>query len=210
MAFIIVSFMSCFTTLYSQVLNNTYWEMYTSGGAINFYFQFKTDTVFISFDNITYVEKSTYQENGNAFQIIDLPLTGCPVSDIGDYSFAIHNDTLTFTTISDPCTSREFIFSTNYGLRLMNPVSEASFSQHIQLYALPHDGKQFILRFSSPVPHPTVFSIYTTDGKTAITETPVTYPEQKIDLRNYPPGIYLVSVVSGNRRITRKIQLLGI
>ena len=66
------------------------WEVYDTTNIFFIYVQFTSDTVSYSLDNINYTNKSTFQESGAYFTIIDLLSANvCPVTDIGEYTFLI-------------------------------------------------------------------------------------------------------------------------
>ncbi len=97
----------------AQQLANTYWAGYNLTNTLDLYWHFDLNTLYFSFDNITYLPVSSYTENGNVFQIIDLASSQC-LTDTGTYTFLIQNDTLVFTPVFDACVSRLDYFMTHY------------------------------------------------------------------------------------------------
>ena len=59
----------------SQTLYNTTWSMYDASDIFAFYFQFSSNTLSFSLDNISYTPVSTFLVNGNNFTIYDLERT---------------------------------------------------------------------------------------------------------------------------------------
>jgi hypothetical protein len=110
---------------YSQTLSNSTWEVYDNTNTFFAYFQFTSDTLSFSSDNINYTNVSTFQESGAYFTIIDLlSANACSVTDIREYTFLIQSDTLEFTLISDLCATRPITLSSYYWVNLTTGIQE--------------------------------------------------------------------------------------
>src|SRR5436853_3138312 len=133
---VIISAMS-FLNIFAQSLPNTTWTVYNTSGTLFAYFHFGTDTVFRSFNNVTYTPTSIYTENGNSFTIVDVPPTSCSTY-IGTYTFTIQNDTLNFTLISDQCaTGRSAVIADYYWVNLPTGISLLNTPANITIFPNP-------------------------------------------------------------------------
>lgn len=97
-------FSFCSVSVAAQSLDRTSWITYDHMfGTGSKYFRFHSDTSYYSLDKGTsYVAFATYHTNGNKYWTLGLPGTKCD-ADTGFYEFAIQNDTLVFTLVSDNC-----------------------------------------------------------------------------------------------------------
>lgn len=107
------------SSVFSQSLKNTIWYVYNPSNVLTYKFHFGTDTSFISTNLSTYYPLSNFSENGNAFTLNDITgaVMACPATDTGHYTFAIQNDTLQFTLVSDPCAPRTAVLTAYHWVR---------------------------------------------------------------------------------------------
>ncbi len=194
-ALIMLAFCS---SAFSQTLQNTTWDVYNSSNVLQFKFYIGTDTVFISQNLVTFQPLSFYTEYGNTFTIHDIDGTAmaCPAADTGRYTFAITNDSLLFTLISDPCGQRTAVLTTYFwvqntiGLETLQPF------QAIQVFPNPSADGIFTLRINEPGFD--MFSVYTLEGR-LILETMIAdevVSEYVVSLAGFESGIYLLNVHS--------------
>ncbi|MEP7170112.1 MAG: hypothetical protein ABI855_12135, partial [Bacteroidota bacterium] len=121
----------------AQTLYYTTWSVYSPTNVFYSYFHFGSDTLSVSFDNVTYYPISNFLESGNTFTVFDLNGTTCPVTDTGHYTFTITNDTLRFTLVSDPCLPRSSVLSTYYGVMFSTGIETENPSSVLLLFPNP-------------------------------------------------------------------------
>lgn len=126
----------------SQTLYNTKWSVYDTSSTFLVYFNFGTDTLSYSTDNVSYTNIATFSVSSNNFTIVDLSAATCPLSDTGRYTFLIQSDTLKYTLISDLCTSRSETFVTFHWVALLTGTETANqLSKNIFVYPNPFSNE---------------------------------------------------------------------
>ena len=184
-------------TVQSQSLVNTKWYM----TSLSVYLSFSADKVSMSSDNITYNEISTYKTVGTNFYITDLAASGgCAVTDTGKYTFVLTTSTLAFTTVVDPCTSRNSALAAGTLTKVIASILENTLPQ-VNVYPNPSKGMITVELDPTKVSEIAVLNIV---GET-IYKQKITNYKTEIDLRNISKGIYFLQTVSGKAIATKKI-----
>jgi hypothetical protein len=185
--------------LHSQNLTNTKWYL----ASLSTYIGFSADKVSMSGDNITYNEISTYKTVGSNFFIVDLLASGgCALTDTGKYTIVLTATTLTFTTVSDPCTGR----NTAMGGATLTKVTASSIAEETtlpQVNVFPNPSKGMFTVELDPTKVSEI-KIINIVGECIYTQKITTY-KTEIDLRNITKGIYFLQTVSGKAIATKKI-----
>jgi hypothetical protein len=184
----------------TQPLQNTTWNVYDLSNNFSLRFAFGTDTGFISYDLNIYNPLTHFVENGNAITFNDIPVLSmaCPSADTGQYTFAIHNDTLSFTLVSDPCTSRNLVLTTYHWVRTTTGIESHNATEAI--HVLPNPSFDGIFNLKINESGFDKFSICTLEGK-LIQETIISDRgaiECTLNLSDFPSGIYLLTL-KGNQ-----------
>jgi hypothetical protein len=200
---IIILFVSVFVlgtfSLHSQSLTNTKWYL----ASISTYIGFSTDKLSMSADNITYNDVSSYKTVGNNFYITDLVVIGaCADTDTGKYTFVLTATTLTFSTVDDPCASR----NTALGGAILTKVTASSIADEntlpqVNVYPNPSKGMFTVELDPAKVSEIKIINIV---GETIYTQKITTY-KTEIDLGNVSKGIYFLQTVNGKAIATKKI-----
>lgn len=152
-------------TARGQMLQNTWWRMYNFSNIPFDYVHFGQDTFSFSTNNIAYFYAATYTTNGNLFEITNTTFWNCALSDTGNYSFTIQNDTLLFSFISDTCVTRHIVLLSYYFVRLvtgaedLNPISTATISPN------PSADGIFNLMFNENGAMPNKIYVMAADGR---------------------------------------------
>jgi hypothetical protein len=113
--------------IHAQTLTNSSWSTNLPGAPTTFYHYFALDTLSIS-DNggVDYFKVAVFEENGDTLTVQDITPLNCMTSEIGVYTFSIVNDTLVFTTVSDPCGNRNFAFQQGTWVKSQTYVNQAA------------------------------------------------------------------------------------
>ncbi len=180
-----------------QQLANTTWEVYDTTGAFFLYFQFGSDTVGYSADNISFTDVAVYTESGSQFMINDLPSGPCSVGDTGVYSFQILNDTLFFTVISEPCTGRDGTFA-NY--TWVSTTAKLMKNSTIDLGLFPNPAMESVFLKASAVEAGTEIRLLDSYGRIVSVFYSAENGTTEIPVSELNPGLYFVEITSLNSR----------
>ncbi len=191
----------CGMHAHTQPLQNTTWEAYNVVHSLIGYFRFGTNLFSGSLDGVNYQEVSKFYENGNQFRIVDLPASGCGVTDTGKYTTRISHDTLSFTLISDVCQDRINSLINVLLLRHTSGTERWAPLQSLQLFPNPSNG---IFSITPDGGIPVEVNIYNLTGE-MIYNAIIQPGKTEIDLSNKPKGIYILRTESDNTIMTKKI-----
>lgn len=180
-----------------QQLANTTWEIYDTTGAFFLYFQFGSDTVGYSADNISFTDVATYSENGSQFMINDLPSGPCSAADTGLYSFQILNDTLFFTLISEPCTGRDVTFADYTWVSTTAQLTENS---AIDPGLFPNPATEKVFLKAGAVAAGTEIRLLDSYGRLVSVFYAAENGKTEIPVSELNPGLYFVEISSLNSR----------
>jgi len=184
--------MLAFTTN-SQTLQNTYWRMYDINNALQAYVYLGQDTFYVSPDNVIYDSIATFTTVGNLFTIIDMPFWQCPQSDTGRYTFLIQADTLRFTTISDPCMSRNSVLAFGYLVQLPTGIEDLNSISTAIVYPNPSADGIFNVMFNDYGSLPERIYVLNVDGRKILDETVSSGAiNHIINLQSFSSGIYFL------------------
>jgi hypothetical protein len=190
----------------AQQLQNTYWTVYNPSGSFFQYFYFGFDTLFFSYNNVSYTHRSIFVENGNLLTLNDPAAWPgqCVENDTGKYSFFIQNDTLDFTLISDPCSGgRDIVMGTYIFVRLYPTGIEDVSSDAVQLYPNPSPNGIFNLRFNSA----DKIMVCDAQGR-KVFEANISFGERNhsLNLQQLLPGIYFLTLQNDSDKEVFKIM----
>ncbi len=196
-----------YLNIFAQSLPNTTWTVYHTPSTVFAYFKFGNDTVFRSFDNITYTHISEYWENGSNFTIFDIPPTTCS-ADTGKYTFSIQNDTLNFTLISDQCaTGRGSVIANYYWVNLLTSG-----------ISLLNQSDNIINIYPNPFTNSTTVSFSNEQKNTTIKVTDILGKEIKsqnfsgkqfiIEKAEMQTGVYFLQIIDDKKNILNKKIIL--
>ncbi len=175
----------------SQTLQNTTWKSFFPNGTFFMYYHIGIDTLSISSDNITYTNFGTYQAFENNLIVVDLPGGDCPLADTGRYTFLIHEDTLKFNLVSDPCAQRTTSMTTFHFVRFTSGIQNSTAIKKLKLFPNPANNQ---IGLSVSVKNGiTRLSIFNVTGKRML-DKQLTETETQIDISALPQGVYFVRV----------------
>jgi hypothetical protein len=121
-------------TARGQVLQGTLWRAYNWNNVPDLYWYFAQDTLYVSYDNVSFFDSTVFTTVGSLFTIEVMNFFSCVQPYTGTYNFLITGDTLRFTVINDLCFQRLSYFNLHYFLRIttgiedINPISPANIS----------------------------------------------------------------------------------
>ncbi len=194
-------------TVNAQILQNTIWEVYNSDGTFHSYYKYKSDTLYISSDNVNYSILSTFEINGNNFTIIDFMNPPPCLTEIGSYTFELNNDTLDFTLINDDCTSRATRHTTNIWTNQIICTTtdqiEPIENKQITTYPNPVVASFFINIEGST--RESKYNIYNQRGEEVISGR-LSNGENRLNLDELPSGIYFLKIMSSDLYMTKIVK----
>lgn len=182
----------------AQQLANTTWNVYDTGGNLFVIATFDTDS--LRFDSNP--KFTQYNENGANFWLFDnFSLSTACNNDTGSYTFIIQNDTLSFTTATDPCAVRVTAIQDYTWVDITASLNDNNHLASLKIYPNPTSGKLSITLDKS-----TSGTIYIRNavGQLVLQENLIDIKEHVIQL-NAPAGIYFLQLESDGQVITKKI-----
>ena len=188
---------------YSQILTNTKWTVYDKSSIFFYYFNFNSDTIAYSKDNISYTNFATYTENGSIISIIDLAdSNGCPIIDTGIYAFQIKNDTLKFNLLKDSCKYRQPTMALYHWVKSYLGIRNENLSPTLEIYPNPSNGK-FTINSNGAI---SSIEVYNLTGKLLYSDYNLKRQNSvDIDLSNLQKGIYVARISDGKQVLTEKV-----
>lgn len=184
---------------FSQSLPGSTWKVFDQASAFYVYLKFNSNTVSHSYDNVTWTNSSNYWVSGNSFKILGLTSSAqCPL-DTGYYSFLIQNDTLKFTSITDPCTSRNQVHAYYHWVRLVTAIKEIDSDSKVKLFPNPTSSRVTL----SGVEGQTV-TLYNILGELIHTELLTATEDCTLDLSQQPNGIYFIKIGTATKKIIKQ------
>jgi hypothetical protein len=204
---LIVVFISMnYLNVFAQLLPNTTWAVYEPSSTLFAYFHFGNDTLFRSFDNITYTHISRYWESGSNFKIFDIPPSSCS-SDTGKYTFVMHPDTLDFTLVTDPCaTGRSNVIASWYWVNLLaTGMPLLNQSTNINIYPNPFTSTTTI-SFSEEQRNTSIKVMDVTGREIRSFDKLRMTPGGSVtlDMSEYAKGIYFVRIEDEKRNVVMR------
>lgn len=136
---ILILVTSFFFNTYSQSLANTTWSVYQPNGSFLYYFRFTQDSLKYSTNNVSYITSSSYTVMNSNLSILDSPGGGC-ANYVGQYTFAVQSNTLSFSAVNDQCSGRLNTFTTCKWVGGITGVDEFSALNKIGVYPNPTTG----------------------------------------------------------------------
>lgn len=191
----------------AQMLQNTYWRQYDTSNVVHGWFIFGQDTVFSSYNNITFTPCSFYYSAGNSIKFLWLNNFNCLPNDTGEYSYSVQNDTLRFTPVSEPCSVRLWFFTSHYFVQLPTGIEDMSSVFGAIVSPDPLADGIFNLKFTDSGSLPHRVYLMSTDGRKIQEENCVsTSSNHTINLQSNASGIYFL--VMENRKGRKVIKLV--
>ena len=176
------------------LLHNTFWNVYDLSNVLTYKFHYGADIGYMSTNLSTYYPLSNFFENGNEFTLYDIAgaFMACPTADTGHYTFAIQNDTLLFTVVTDPCAPRVGVLTTYHWVRnITSNVEGQELSKSVLIFPNPSPDGVFNLIINEMGFYK--YSVSTIHGK-HILETIISRQENIVNLTNFQTGVYLLTV----------------
>jgi hypothetical protein len=170
----------------AQNLANTTW-LGTNPPSPNIWFRFGPDTLFYNFGSGGYTPLSVYTASAGVFTVFDiLPASLC--TDTGRYNYSIAGNTLTFTLISDNCSSRRNTMLNYTWFLLSTGMPSPTKLPAVSVIPSGSGTGTYQLIVNRPV-NDAVVDVFDLTGKRVRSAIPAA-PQITIDLGNLPPGIY--------------------
>ncbi len=183
----------------AQQLINTTWTLFDGSNNVYIYLHFKVDTAAYSLDDVSYFDVSLYEENGSNFRIYDLIGGPCMVSDTGNYSFLIQNDTLFFTSQGDSCSARETTLTQYTWVNKFAGVTEVDFTD-VSVYPTFSEG-QFTIAGDA---EPENVELFDLSGR----RVSVIYSGMnEYEVPRYEKGLHILKILTGGKSVTCKLVL---
>ena len=176
----------------SQTLENSIWFVNNSSGTYIGYFVFRSDTLFFGhqYMNIN-TPWGTYKEKGDSISFIDFGQR-CSVSDIGEYTFNINNDTVKYDLIKDSCEQRKINLLNFYWVRIPLGITEVNSSGSIIIFPNPTRGNVSVLSKTIEITG-AYFELYNLQGD-RVFYLRLSSEITEIDLVDLPKGIYCYQI----------------
>lgn len=189
--------------IYSQNLQNTSWKMYINPNTIVAYFHFSTDTLSAGQDGKSYLNVSTFKDNGTDFSIVDLTDDDCSKSDTGRYTYKIQNDTLKFTLQNEPCQSRAAGLTNFYFVRLKTDIPN-SYNQ-FTIKVFPNPASDEIIIESQNDLIGSDYTIFDQLGRLLLTGKLIGL-DTKVGIKQLSAGLYYLQIGGQNKQTFKLIK----
>jgi hypothetical protein len=173
---------------HAQQLANTYWAAYDQASIFSLFWRFDNTFVSYSTDDVIYTPVSSYSENGNVFDIVDLDSVNCAFSDTGHYNFILEDDTLIFTLLSETCITRSDYMLYHYFVRIHAGIENVKPVSQVEVYPNPFCN-ELTVKGSNEIMQ---LALYDISGRVLLYES---FSESiKVNTENLERGIYFYEV----------------